>query len=105
MSNIKRINDTVIEDAMRDLLRDAAVRGETLESLITDVFAEAHTDEPGPVLSQFALLLLTNLNLKKFVAGTLLKSLHAAALAHRDIYDQVDYLTKPKRRSVRVIAH
>lgn len=93
----KRINDAVIDSSIHDLLKVAAVNGETLETVLSDAFAEMYSDEPGPVLGQFAIILLSKLKLKKVLAKAFVESLHTAASEGRDIYDHVDYLEKNRR--------
>lgn len=88
----------ILDDSLIQFLRNAAVEGETLESLITDVFTETYEDEPGPLLGQFSVIMLNKLGIKKMLGAAILDSLHTAAKQGKDLYTHLDSLERSSKR-------
>jgi len=95
----------VFDDSLLVFLRQNAVEGETLESLIADVFDEMYSEENGPLLAQFALIALDKMGMRRVMAAALLESLHRAATHHLDIYGYVDRLERVCRRKACIPVH
>lgn len=92
----------VLDESLVQFLRNAAVEGESLESLITDVFTETFEEDPGPLLGQFSVIVLNKLGVKNMIGAALLDSLHNAARRGKDIYQHIDELERTSKRNKRL---